>query len=143
MTRNDNPKAQSIDLTPSLALAAGLIYMGSADGRFEEDEQRHVARIVPVREVLLLAAEFVQCTDFESYLQQASRILNRAQRMCLLLNAADLALVDHKLTGEEREMLETMAKCFEISSATWQPYLRALEAKNTISVFPDLSRVSP
>src|SRR5690606_2317512 len=60
----DGFSGSQIQLTPQLALAAGLIYVSAADGHLAEDERYDILKIVPDDNVLRLAQDYCRRTPF-------------------------------------------------------------------------------
>lgn len=125
----------SVSLTPKIALAAGMVYMSAADGHLDPNERGDIWKVVPDDNVLDAALVFVRRNSYQQFLEQAARLLSPAQKLCLILNAADLAMGDGYLAPEEQQRLIQMAQYFQIPDAHLQPYVQALMIKNNLSVF--------
>jgi uncharacterized tellurite resistance protein B-like protein len=125
----------TVNLTPKVALVAGMIYVSAADGHLDDSEAGDILKVVPDRQVLEAALQYARRTPFQKYIEEASRILTPAQRMCLILNAADMAMGDGFLAPEEQQMLVQMQQYFQIPDAHLHPYIQAFTIKNNLSVF--------
>ncbi|EYF04883.1 tellurite resistance TerB family protein [Chondromyces apiculatus] len=124
-----------INLTPKVALVAGMVYVSAADGSLDDSEAGDILKVVPDRQVLETALQFVRRNSVQQFLDAASRILSPAQKMCLILNAADMAMGDGYLAPQEQQMLTQMQQYFQIPDAHLHPYVQAFMIKNNLSVF--------
>lgn len=124
-----------VNLTPKVALVAGMIYVSAADGHLDDSEAGDILKVVPDRQVLEAALQYVRRNGFQQYLDAASRLLSPAQKMCLVLNAADMAMGDGYLAPQEQQMLAQMQQFFQIPDAHLHPYVQAFMIKNNLTVF--------
>lgn len=131
----DGFQGQTINLTPKVALAAALVYVSAADGHLDPNERGDVFKVIPDDNILDQGILFARRTAYPQFLDQASRILSPAQKLCMILNAADLAMGDGYLAPQEQSMLAQMAQVFQIPDAHLQPYVQALMIKNNLSVY--------
>ena len=58
------------------------------------------------------------------------------QKMCVIVNCADMAMGDGHLAAEEQQRLIYMAHYFQIPEVHLQPYIQTLMVKNNLSIFP-------
>ncbi len=131
----DGFAGQQIQLTPKVALAAALVYVSAADGHLDPNERGDVFKVIPDDNVLDQGILFARRTPYPQFLDAAARMLSPAQKLCMILNAADLAMGDGHLAPQEQNMLVQMAQMFQIPDAHLQPYVQALMIKNNTSVF--------
>jgi uncharacterized tellurite resistance protein B-like protein len=131
----DNFGAGQISLTPKLALVAGMVYISSADGHLDDNEAGDILKVVPDRQTLEAALNFCRRNSYQQFLDQAARIMSPAQKLCLILNAADMAMGDGYLAPEEQQRLAYMAQYFQIPDAHLHPYVQTLMVKNNLSIF--------
>lgn len=135
MSLFDGFSGNQIQLNPQLALAAGLIYVSAADGHLAEDERYDILKIVPDDNVLRLAQDYCRRTPFPQFLQQAAAILSPSQKLCMILNLADMAMGDGHLAGQEQQTLIQVQQAFGIPDDQLRPQVQTLMAKNNLSVF--------
>ena len=131
----DSFTGSQVNLTPKVALVAGMIYVSAADGHLDDSEAGDILKVVPDRQVLDQALQYARRTPFQKYVEEAARILTPGQKMCLVLNAADMAMGDGYLAPEEQQMLVQMQQFFQIPDAHLQPYVQAFTIKNNLTVF--------
>lgn len=124
-----------VQLTPRAALVATMIYLSGADGQIEESEVNDIIKVIPDRQALEMALQYTRQVGFAQFLDESSRILSPQQKMCAILNAADLAMGDGQLAANETTMLKQIAATWQIPDQYLTPYIYALMAKNNISVF--------
>ncbi|MFO7565009.1 MAG: hypothetical protein R6X02_20355 [Enhygromyxa sp.] len=125
----------SLELTPRIALIAGLIYISAADGNLDDNEIGDVLRVVPDRATLGAALEYCGRHEVERFLEAAAGLLSPEQKLCLMLNAIDLALGDGMLASAEQQLLLDYARAFEIPERDLQPHVRTFMAKNDLRIF--------
>jgi uncharacterized tellurite resistance protein B-like protein len=126
----------SRELTPKLALVAGMVYVGAADGHLDENEIGDIVKVVPDSRTLEAGLKYARRWSYSDFLEEAVKVLDSKQRLCLLLNAADLAMGDGHFAPTESMRLDEMAKHFEISEETLRPHMESLRIKNDLTVFP-------
>jgi uncharacterized tellurite resistance protein B-like protein len=126
---------QKVQLTPRTALVAGLLYVSGADGHLDENEVGDVLRIVPDRASLENALKYCKQNNVQTFLQTAAALLSPQQKMCLILNAIDLAMGDGNLDGAEQQMLMQFAQYFQIPDHILQPHVHTFMIKNNLTVF--------
>ena len=125
----------NVQLTPRVALAAAMIYVSAADGHLDANERGDILKVIPSDHDLDNALQFVRRNAFAQFLEQAARILSPAQKICMWLNVADMAMGDGFLAPQEQQMLVAMAQYFQIPDAYLQPYVQCLMTKNNLTVF--------
>ncbi len=126
---------QKIQLTPRTALVAGLLYVSGADGHLDDNEIGDVLRVVRDRSTLEAALEYCKQNDVQTFLEAAATMLSPQQKMCLMLNAIDLAMGDGHLDGAEQQMLMQFADYFEIAEQVLTPHVQTFMIKNNLNVF--------
>ena len=126
---------QKIQLTPRSALVAGLLYVSGADGHLDENEIGDVLRVVPDRATLETALKYCKQNNVQTFCQQAATMLSPQQKMCLMLNAIDLAMGDGNLAGAEQQLLMQFAHYFQIPEQSLHPHVQTFMIKNNLSVF--------
>ena len=131
----DGFKNATVQLTPRAALVATMIYLSSADGHVEDSEIGDILKVVPDRQAFDTAIQYTKRCGFAQFLEETSRMLSPQQKMCAILNAADLAMGDGHLAAAETAMLRQIAGAWQIPDQYLTPYVHALMAKNNISVF--------
>jgi hypothetical protein len=90
---------------------------------------------VPDRATLEAAIEYCKRHEVEDFLAEAAGVLSPEQRLCVMLNAIDLALGDGMLAEAEQQLLLLYAESFEIPDQVLQPHVRTFMAKNNLRVF--------
>jgi uncharacterized tellurite resistance protein B-like protein len=124
-----------VNLTPKVALAAAMIYVSAADGHLDPNEKGDIFKVVPDDNVLEQGLNYVRRTPFQQFLQQSAQLLSPQQKLCLILNVADMAMGDGFLAPQEQAMLIQLSQFYQIPDAHLQPYVQALMIKNNLSVF--------
>jgi hypothetical protein len=68
-------------------------------------------------------------------MQASASLLTPQQKMCMLLNMADMAMGDGHLAEEERQLLVQFQQAFGIPDQSIQTYVQGLMMKNNLSIF--------
>ena len=130
-----NQQTPAPALNPRLALVAAIIYIGSADGRIDDDEINEILKFAKTKQTLHAALEYTRRCSYEQFLQAAGSTLSPQQKLCAILNCADMAMGDGFLAPAEQQRLQLMAQWFQIPDAHLQPYVQTLMLKNNTGVF--------
>jgi len=130
----DGYQGATIQLTPRAALVATMLYLSSADGHLENSEIDDLLKIVPDRQALDTALQYTKRFGFQQFLAQTATMLSPQQKMCAILNAADLAMGDGHLAPAEQAMLQQVVAAWQIPEQYLTPYVQALMVKNNTSV---------
>lgn len=124
-----------LKLTPQLSIAIGMIYLSASDGHLSEDERYDILKVIPDDAILRTALDYCRRTPMSQFIPQAAGILTPAQKLCMILNMADMSMSDGHLAEEERQLLVQFQHAFAIPDETLGPYIQALMVKNNLSVF--------
>jgi uncharacterized tellurite resistance protein B-like protein len=111
-----------------------MLYVSSADGHLENSEIDDLLKIVPDRQALDTALQYTKRNGFQQFLAETARMLSPQQKMCAVLNAADLAMGDGHLAPAEQAMLNQVVAAWQIPDQYLAPYVQALVMKNNTSV---------
>jgi uncharacterized tellurite resistance protein B-like protein len=125
----------NVQLTPRVALVATMLYVSGADGHLDDSEIGDILKVVPDRQALEGALQYVKRNGFAQFLDASQRLLSPQQKMCAILNAADLAMGDGHLAPSEQQMLQQVATAWQIPEQYLGPYIQALMVKNNLAVF--------
>ena len=126
---------QQIQLTPKVALVAGMVYLSAADGHLDDNEAGDILKVVPDGRTLETALNYCRRVGYQQFLEEAARLLSPQQKMCVIVNCADMAMGDGYLAPEEQQRLMYMAQYFQIPDAHLHPYIQTLMVKNNIAIF--------
>ncbi len=124
-----------IKLDPQTTLAAGMIYLSAADGHLSEDERFNILKVIPSDQVLQRGLNYCRRNSVQQFIQQAASILTPQQKMCMLLNMADMAMGDGDLAEQERALLVRFQQAFGIPDSSISVYIQGLMQKNNLAVF--------
>ena len=125
--------ANSTTLTPPLALVVSLIYMMAADGSMAEEEVGRLNATVGGSPALLKAGlRYVSKVRAPQFLALAAPMLDERQRLCILLNACDTMMSDHKVVKVESDLFRRMLTSFEVSEKEFERYLNIIFLKNDV-----------
>ena len=125
--------ANTATLTPPLALVVSLIYMMAADGSMAEEEVGRLNAAVGGSSALLKAGlRYVSKVRAPQFLALAAPMLDERQRLCILLNACDTMMSDHKVVKVESDLFRRMLTSFEVSEKEFERYLNIIFLKNDV-----------
>ncbi len=125
--------ANTATLTPPLALVVSLIYMMAADGSMAEEEVGRLNAAVGGSSALLKAGlRYVSKVRAPQFFALAAPMLDERQRLCILLNACDTMMSDHKVVKVESDLFRRMLVSFEVSEKEFERYLNIIFLKNDV-----------
>jgi len=129
-------KSEPPKLSPSLALAVGLLFMISADGEIESEEIGQLQSVVGGDGDLIQSAiKYLRSTKYEQFLSDASVLLNSQQKLCVLINMADSLLSDgHADPAEEKIFIQALTS-FGMTEDGFKPHFQTIALKNNRSIF--------
>lgn len=124
----------NVQLSPRVAIVATMLYLSGADGHLDDSEIGDILKVVPDRQALESALQYVKRNGFAQFLEESNRLLSPQQKMCAILNAADLAMGDGHLAPGETAMLQQIVAAWQVPEQYLSPYIQALMMKNNRSV---------
>ncbi len=125
--------ANTATLTPPLALVVSLIYMMAADGSMAEEEVGRLNAAVGGSPALLKAGlRYVSKVRAPQFLALAAPMLDERQRLCILLNACDTMMSDHKVVKVESDLFRRMLTSFEVTEKEFERFLNIIFLKNDV-----------
>ena len=124
------------DLTPRIALAAAMIYMINADGKIEPEEiGRLVTAVRNDRELLEVATRYTKFHSADDFLAQATEMLNRDQKLSVLVNLYDAILANGQAVPQELDLFERFMNNFGYHHEEFQPFFTSIAVKNNRDLF--------
>jgi len=119
------------DLTPHLAMAVSIVYMMSADGSIGQEEIGQLETMVGEFEGLQqFALQFVRKIKRSDFLNEAKHVLDKQQRLCVLLNVCDSMMSDESVGILEDKLFVSMLDAFAVKESAFKKYYEVLELKN-------------
>lgn len=80
------------------------------------------------------SAEYVQTHEAEDFQAEATPLLTKDQRLCILLNMADSVLADSKAVPAERRLFAKFQRAFGIPDERLRPLFEAILLKNDLQI---------
>ena len=134
-----------VELTPTVAVATSMIYMMSSDGEIAEEEMHYLAMTLQSfgdpQEIIDSASKYARKNSLDSFLKEASSMLNADQKMTILANLIDVLLSDGAAEEEEQELFYTFVDAFGVTEDDIQPYIDIISVKNDFAIFLDAETV--
>lgn len=136
-------------MSPVRAFLISILYMISADGQIQSREIGHLLSVIggiktgPLsiqaanQKILDLAMSYRSRNSIETFLAEATPLLSKAQRKCILANLLDCAYLDEHVARAEKEAFNKFVAAFEISPEELQPIMEVIKIKNGFDVFAD------
>ncbi len=131
-------------LTPRLAFACALVYCAGVDRELSPAEKSYLAialsgpqrgldlaaRAEAALTTLSIALNYCRTHSVREYLDAAAPILNREQRLTILLNLVDLSLADGKADPDEAAFISVCQKEFGIDAEDFDLFIEPILLKN-------------
>jgi len=119
------------DLTPHLAMAVSIVYMISADGSIGQEEIGQLESMISEFEGLQqYALQFVRKIKRNDFLNEAKHVLDKQQKLCVLLNVCDSMMSDESVGVLEDKLFVSMLDAFSVKESSFKKYYEVLELKN-------------
>jgi uncharacterized tellurite resistance protein B-like protein len=129
-------KTEAPQLTPKLALAAGLLYTMASDGQIEQEEIGQLQSVIGRDEQLIQAAiKYLRAVPYDQFVSDANALLNPQQKLCVLINMADSLLSDGRAAAAEQTSFNKALAGFGMTEDGFKPYFETLAIKNNRSIF--------
>ena len=129
-------KTEAPQLTPKLALAAGLLYTMASDGQIEQEEIGQLQSVIGRDEQLIkTAVNYMRAVPYEQFLTAANALLNPQQKLCVLINMADSLLSDGRAAAAEQAAFNNALTGFGMTEDGFKVYFETLAVKNNRSIF--------
>jgi len=107
--------------------------MMAADGSMAEEEVGRLNAAVGGSPALLKAGlRYVSKVRVPQFLALAAPMLDERQRLCILLNACDTMMSDHKVVKVESDLFRRMLTSFEVTEKEFERYLNIIFLKNDV-----------
>jgi uncharacterized tellurite resistance protein B-like protein len=137
-------------MTPHFAFATSIIYMMGADGEMDNEEVGQLLAVLGGeksgntigvgannRQLLDKAVVYARNTPLDTFLNEATPLLNDAQKMCILTNLIDSSLADGEPEPEEQAMFGKFLQAFGVSEERFRPFFEVIALKHDRGVFLD------
>ena len=129
-------KTEAPQLTPKLALAAGLLYTMASDGQIEQEEIGQLQSVIGRDEQLIkTAVNYMRAVPYEQFLTAANALLNPQQKLCVLINMADSLLSDGRAAPAEQAAFNKALAGFGMTEDGFKVDFETLAVKNNRSIF--------
>jgi hypothetical protein len=123
-------------LTPKIAFAASMIYLINADGKIEPDEiKRLVTAVKDDRGLLEVATRYTKFHTPEEFMQFCNEILDKEQKLSLLVNLYDAILSNDETLIQEIELFESFMHSFGFNEKEFEPFFYSISVKNNRRLF--------
>ncbi|MCF6176540.1 MAG: TerB family tellurite resistance protein [Victivallaceae bacterium] len=122
------------ELNAFAALAAGMMYVAGVDDEIAESEERYIRRICGVRKDEFRAGvEFYNNNSLVEF-QSKATLMSEDQKLCILANMLDLAMVDGVLHTSEQGVVQSFIDNTGLDKGKAGMIIDVLEIKNHTAV---------
>ena len=126
--------AAPVKLNAFSALAAGMMYVAGIDNEIAESEENYIRRICGVRkDEFRTGVEFYNNSSLADFEKQAAT-MSEGQKLCILANMLDLAMVDGVLHTSEQNIVQSFIDSTGLDKGKAGLIIDALEIKNHTAV---------
>ncbi|MEO1273515.1 MAG: hypothetical protein AAFX99_35975 [Myxococcota bacterium] len=130
---------ESGTLDAPFVFIASMTYMASVDGEVLDEELMPILGWLGGSEEALLAGQdamrYARETPVADFLTEATPILNRDQKLCLLANMLDVLFADGFADPSEQELFFTFCQAFRVSEEEYRPFVQMAIIKNNRALF--------
>lgn len=125
----------SVELTPKVALCAGMIYMLASDGNIEQEEILYLNTIINDEATINNAVKYIKGKDIDTFLAEANGILDDRQKMVVIANMLDLLFSDGSASSEEQALFHKVLGAFGKTESDVANLFEVIILKNDKSLF--------
>jgi uncharacterized tellurite resistance protein B-like protein len=121
-----------------------MFYMADADDDFSLEEQDVMLMLLlksrglggmDFKELERRGMSYYQSTSLEDFLTEATPLLSDTQKLCILINLADVSFADQVVAFTEDDVFSAFLDAFGLTPEQIEPYLQGILAKSDLSVF--------
>ena len=127
------------ELDAPFVFIASMTYMASADGEVLDEELMPILSWLGSSERSVQAGQramrYARETPVEDFLTEATPLLNRDQKLCLLANMLDVLFADGFADPSEQELFFLFCEAFRVREEEYRPFVQAAIIKNNRSLF--------
>jgi hypothetical protein len=129
-------------LTPATAFVVALGHLAGTRSVYADTVAMRLAAFLPKHgldydhDLLSRAERYLGQVPIGQFLEEAHRLLNREQKLCLALNLLDATLAQGVLRPGDHPCLTQLLEGLGLAAEQLQPYWQVLIIKNDLSLFP-------
>ena len=123
------------ELNPMLGFCAVLQALVHVDSDLAEEERKKLTLIIGNPQLLKEGREYWQKVGTEQLISNSQSILSPPQKICLLANMLEVAMVDGVLHESEKAFIETLRKSLAVGAKEFNTIFDVLLAKNNLTIF--------
>ena len=121
-------------LPPLVGLLAALMHLAKIDGAIDSEEERFIQRIAGENTEILKTALAFHKAHTPDELSTVLAQLSKEQKLCVVANMLELAMMDGLLRSREQKMIRMFVDRFGVEEENFQSIREVLFIKNNISV---------
>lgn len=132
-------------MTAKLAYVTSLIYLISADKHIDSWEPIQLKadlkglikddEIASIPGLVGRCIEYARANSLNRFISESSRVLDKPQRFCLLLNLLDAVHKNGEVNPKELELIRELGEAYGVSESRLVPYEKMFNIKNDMRVF--------
>jgi uncharacterized tellurite resistance protein B-like protein len=123
-----------------------MAYMADVDGQVTAEEESGLTAMLERRgglggldyeKLIAQGSTYIRLTSLDRFLDEAPGILTEEQKLCILINLADISSADEVIEEQEDLLFERVRAAFGIAEETIRPYVKSILLKNNFRLFDD------
>jgi hypothetical protein len=129
-------------ITPKRAFATAFLYLIAVDEKVEKWESiqlktalRGLIKEGKTGDFVKECIEYANKNSFEEFIQESSKLLNRPQKLCILLNLLDSISFNGRVEPDAEISFRFISKLYGFKKKQLKPFEEMITIKNNKSVF--------
>ncbi len=131
----DNVSPEQLELTPQRGFFAAVYAMIQSDQDISEEELKLIENMADDPALPLQGLALLQEFGPEELFRKLGTLLNDQQKLCLMANLIEMAMVDGVVHSPEKRMLKLLKEILKLSDEEYEAIFNVLLIKNRRTVF--------
>jgi len=131
---NEIPDNEVFELTPITGFCAALQAVAHINGEAAVDQVKNLELIIHDDAALRMGYNYWKQIGNEQLINKLTTLLSTDQKMCLMSNLLEIAMVDGVLEAKEKDFLEQMRIAFNIDAQEFNTIFDVLIIKNNLNI---------
>ncbi len=121
--------------SPYIALSAAIHALIKADASKSPEEEKKRELIIGDPELIRKGIEYCNQREVDQLIIDLNADLSQPQKLCLIANLLEVAMIDGVLTGNEKALIEKMREAFGLQTDEVNNIFDVLVVKNKLKIF--------
>ena len=128
--------AAASEVTPLVTFAAAVYAMMEADGAVDPDEMHILTRLITDVKIVNRGIRYLEKHGIDAVMAQVAEEFDTSQKLCLMANLLEVAMVDLLLRSKEQTLLDRFREALGTDDNNYEAIYDILVIKNNMAVFP-------